>query len=240
MGKIEVQFYEVVDSGVQPDMNDDDAYEIVPNLTAAVATAANPKALSTGKGSKLGVVEYNDSTLVRGELIDTVTIHYCTATELLHIGVLSPWEWLQAKAPLTKRQKIDPKLAAIQPKILHVQTVIEDGVLLVQGGRKELFDLSELPSDNEDDGDDGGDEEERDNEERNADDEFVHDNGRCNDGGRLIVSRKRCNSAAAAVSQSPYETSKYGSLIPDSIVEVEKRSWGILGNRIEHLFVSAL
>ena len=193
MGKIEVRFSEVVD--VKSDTDDDYELVPVPNLTAC-ATAAHPKALSTGKGQVICVIpKINSSTRQRGDLIDKVTIHYCTAAGLLHIGVLSPWEWLRAKAPLTKRQKIDPRLAAIQPKILNVQTVIEDGVLLVKGGRRELFDLSELSSDDDDDDDDdddnSGEEEDGDNQKRSEKVDNVQDNG----------PRKRGISASAFVSQ---------------------------------------
>ena len=146
MGKIEVNFYEAIDAGLKK--SDDVTCN---QMTSPSTTAgAHPKALMSGEGShviskKVGKYwrKYKN-----GALLDTITIHYCTAAGLVDAGVLSPWEPLRAKAPLHRRN-LDSHLRDVQPTVLQADPVEKNGVVLYQGGKTELFDLWQLPSDDE-------------------------------------------------------------------------------------------
>ena len=181
MGTIKLEFSEAIHAGYRMDT------DFTRKLLLPVGTFSNSgggdshkqkkkKGLQTVEGSfSLTKSKPNKqrSFYNKGKLLDTITIHYCTAAGLIDVGVLPPWQNVPHQQTQTtrggdqssssnrrrqnKRQKIEPSLTEIESTItLDNKPPVRDGRLVVNnnGVHKEVVDLSNLASDVESDEED--------------------------------------------------------------------------------------
>jgi hypothetical protein len=92
----------------------------------------------------------------RGPLLQSITLQYCTAVGLIHVGVLpkpTSWEYHRMRYPANNNQHSSNGTHNIEPQLMKVQTRTPAGDLF-QETTFELFDLTPLESDDDDDDDD--------------------------------------------------------------------------------------
>jgi hypothetical protein len=87
-----------------------------------------------------------------GRLLQSITLHYCTTMGLIHVKVLpqpESWEYHRMRYPADN--PTNGAVVDIEPEIMKVQTRTAAGDV-VQEKSYEMFDLTQLNDDNDDDG----------------------------------------------------------------------------------------
>jgi hypothetical protein len=123
--------------------------------TVAVGNTGNETKKNLRSSEGIGLVhmaQRNSIVWERGRLLDVITLHYCSAVGLMNVGVLAKpdiyaWHRMNTK----KRQISAVKSPIVTPKrIRRCSTVTVNGKKLSNKEEfSDLFDLSELPSDDE-------------------------------------------------------------------------------------------
>ena len=153
MGSVSVKFFEGIPSGrlEQEHCISNDVSSKKPTVRSGLGR----KMVYSSRGS-VSISEKQATTIddfTAGNLLDTITIHYCTALGLIHAGVLPKpplWEEARLKHPL--KRPVDPALANLEPEILIIdELVAQDGTQVKKATAYELFDLTSLPDDDDDD-----------------------------------------------------------------------------------------
>ncbi|CAB9512936.1 expressed unknown protein [Seminavis robusta] len=141
MGTVSVYFYRAVFSHKRK-RPDHDRKEI---SNAAESASSGKETIRSGQGSTLRTqsnVSIEEDVYHKGDLLETLTLNYCTAVGLVNAGVLCGWEHARTVAPFS--EPTDPQLANIKPKVIERDAVVEDGVTIKKAERIEVYDLSSL------------------------------------------------------------------------------------------------
>ncbi|CAB9516857.1 expressed unknown protein [Seminavis robusta] len=117
------------------------------------------KVLRSGQGSYSHVQEAPSEAphYGTGEFLQTITIHYCTAVGLIHVGVLPKpdlWTFARMNKPYDNKRTNDNTLLynnTIQPKRIKSGGLVDGDSVLEEPKEYDLFDLTELPDDDDDD-----------------------------------------------------------------------------------------
>lgn len=113
-----------------------------------IADQMHMKAVRSGLGTvpRDAPISKGPTSYEKGELLETITLNYCTALGLIYAGILDQpphWEKAQMEAPWTGHD--DPELEGIKPEIVRKEIVTDvRGEKTVKVEELVLFDLTHL------------------------------------------------------------------------------------------------
>jgi hypothetical protein len=144
IGSVHVDFYEAVLVAVrdyeEPDFANHWNGGQIPNLCEG---SAGKKAVASHVGTTSRVVATDNKSYQPDRWLQSITLLYCTAVGLIHVGVLpkpSAWEYHRMKFPAAITTSYHR--AIIQPELLTVQTRTRSGDLLEEK-TFEMFNLED-------------------------------------------------------------------------------------------------
>ena len=146
LGNVSVSFYEAICRGIKEPKTIEGA-----GLSAEVdnVSSLKKKVLRSGEGSSVITKKSLTTPYVsfkKGKLLQTITIHYCTAICLIHLGVLP-----KPQAAKKSQKRETSNQLPVEPKRIKRDAIIDktSGQVLMPEVEYDLFDLTELPSDDE-------------------------------------------------------------------------------------------
>jgi len=141
VGEIVVSFFEYIELEEYADIEDKK-----PNWRGS-QTSVNcekKKSVKSGKGTttKTKAASRKVKNWKIGNIIETITVKYCTTVGLIHIGVLPKppyWNWARVNFP---DEALHLKTKLVEPEILKFTTTNQDGNVVEEDKNVELFDLT--------------------------------------------------------------------------------------------------
>jgi hypothetical protein len=160
IGNIEVTTYEEVYTCADNSRRQDK----LGIMEAATVSSTSSEGLSKAKfvrsaaGETMHLMTVTSTKSVKGAMLETIMLHYCTVPGLIRVGVLpkpdNAWEAYKMMNPHKKRPRLPPN-EGLQPQRTKItKTMQVDGrQVVMEEIYQESFDLSQIPSDSEDDDD---------------------------------------------------------------------------------------
>jgi hypothetical protein len=157
-GKVEVKVYEAGAAYDNKKIMHQDTSVSLSRPTVAVGNAGNEtkKNLRSSEGCEIlrGMGRKTGAQWKRKGIIDVITLNYCSAVGLINVGVLVKpdiYAWHRMTNPGKRRTAAMDDTPIVPPKrICTSSTVkIDEKATIKKEQQRDLFDLSELPSDDE-------------------------------------------------------------------------------------------
>ncbi len=143
IGKVLVNFHEAIPSAVT-DEN--------PDFVNLWKKGNIPKVVASQIGTKLKSKPITETKYKHGSLLHSITLHYCTAMGLIHVGVLpKPEFWEYHRMRFSAGNEAAAALTGvvdIKPEVVKLQTWNPAGDL-VEEKTYEMFDLTQLDENDE-------------------------------------------------------------------------------------------
>jgi hypothetical protein len=158
IGNMEVEIYEGVIIYVDNSRHQDKLGIMEATTVSSRGGTAEAKFVRSAAGETTHLTPVTSAKAVKGAKLETITLHYCTVPGLMHVGVVTKpdniWEAYKMINPHKKQPRLPPN-EGLQPKRTKItKTMQVDGRQVVMEEKyQDTFDLSQLPSDSEDDDD---------------------------------------------------------------------------------------
>jgi hypothetical protein len=162
IGKVQVDFYEASEVEVFSDDDDDEQPDFVNQWNGGQTIGegdSKAKAVASQIGTTSKVTDADNVRFEPGDLIQSITLHYCTAVGLIHAGVLPQpefWEYHRKRMMMDNHNNdmaattLSSAAAIMEPQVIKLQTRNLAGDLM-QEKTYEMFDLTQLVDDDDDD-----------------------------------------------------------------------------------------
>ncbi len=146
IGTVKVDFYKAIENGfLLSTCNDVSSHW--KRGAEPLACANGGKAVKSCQGtttkSTHSTPHSRSASYIRGDLLETITLRYCTAVGLLHVGVLpKPTAWEHQRRLFPAKTSTMPEALLIQPQIVNVQRRL--GSKIFDDKSYELFDFTDV------------------------------------------------------------------------------------------------